>query len=310
MAEIVLEVKNLSKYFKVKGELFKAVDDISFQLEKGKIYGFVGKNGSGKTTTIKMLLGLVRPTAGEISIKGNKPGSIEANSIIGYVPEKPVLYPNMLFLDYIGLVAEIYGLDVEKAKEKALQYAKWFELESGLDKKIGKFSSGMKQKLLIIQALLHDPEILILDEPTTGLDPTGQDQLLKLLKGLAITKGTTVLMSSHHLGELERIADEIIVINKGKLVLISSVESLKTGGKLSLELITNNPSKAENIIREVLKIADVKIEENKVVIYHPQIENLRKSIVQALINYGIEIISFGIKKEDLWGSIVKMLEEK
>jgi ABC-2 type transport system ATP-binding protein len=124
--ETIIEVKNLCKYFKSKGGIHKAVDNISFKIEKGKVIGFVGPNGAGKTTTIKMLVGLVRPTSGEIKIKGKDISSVDIKALIGYVPEKPVLYSNMLPLDYLVYVAELSGVEKERAKQLAAHYLELF----------------------------------------------------------------------------------------------------------------------------------------------------------------------------------------
>jgi ABC-2 type transport system ATP-binding protein len=308
--ETIIEVKNLCKYFKSKSGIHKAVDNISFKIEKGKVVGFVGPNGAGKTTTIKMLVGLVRPTSGEIKIKGKDISSVDIKALIGYVPEKPVLYSNMLPLDYLVYVAELSGVEKERAKQLAAYYLELFGLKDAMDKKIGGFSSGMKQKLLIAQALLHDPEVLILDEPTTALDPLGQDQLLNILKFLSKNKGITILISSHHLGELERIADHIIVIQKGKITIDSNVEALKGSQTSMLELKVNDLNKAYSVLASKFRFANVNIVENKIVVSAVGLENIKKDIIQAIIEAGIELLSFEMKTKSLWDAIINILKQE
>jgi ABC-type multidrug transport system ATPase subunit len=308
--ETIIEVKNLCKYFKSKSGIHKAVDNISFRIEKGKVVGFVGPNGAGKTTTIKMLVGLVRPTSGEIKIKGKDISSVDIKALIGYVPEKPVLYSNMLPLDYLVYVAELSGVERERAKQLAAYYLELFGLKDAMDKKIGGFSSGMKQKLLIAQALLHDPEVLILDEPTTALDPLGQDQLLNILKFLSKNKGITILISSHHLEELERIADHIIVIQKGKITIDSNVEALKGSQASMLELKVNDLNKAYSVLASKFRFANINVVENKIVISAVGLENIKKDIIQAIIEAGIELLSFEMKTKSLWDAIINILKQE
>ena len=308
--ETIIEVKNLCKYFRSKDGIHKAVDNISFMIQKGKVVGFVGPNGAGKTTTIKMLVGLVKPTNGEIRIKGKDINSVDVKALIGYVPDNTVLYSNMLPLYYLVYMAELAGVEKEKAKQLAVYYLELFGLKEAMGKKIGGFSSGMKQKLLIAQALLHNPEVLILDEPTTALDPLGQDQLLNILKVLSKNKGVTILISSHHLEELEKIADHIIVIQKGKITIDSDVERLKGSQASMLELKVNDLNRAYGVLINKFKFANISIEENKIMISAVGLENIKKDIIQAVIESGIELLSFEIKTKSLWDTIINALKEE
>ena len=242
--EIII-AKDLCKSFGSGNSVFKAVDRVSFSINRGKIYGLVGENGAGKTTTIKLIMGLVKPTSGEImlNLKAAYPDYYKK---IGYVPEKVVLYDEMLPLEYLMYMAAMSGIEKSKAMQGAGQLLKEFDLESASGKKTKTFSSGMKQKLLIAQALLHEPEVLVLDEPTNALDPIGQKQLLDLLKRLAKEKGTTVIISSHHMEELELIVDSVLIFDKGRLVLESYIKSLKKNqkaGKSLWEIVTEKLKK-------------------------------------------------------------------
>lgn len=211
-----IEIKNLKKYF---GNV-KAVDGVTFEVKKGETFGFLGPNGAGKTTTIRSLMDFIRPTEGEITILGldAQKDTVELKSKIGYLPGNVRLHGSWTGNDHIDFVEGIRG----KSKT-AREIAKKLELD--LSKKFRTLSSGNKQKLGIVLALMHNPELLIMDEPTVGLDPLLQNEIYDMLEGLK-KKGTTVFISSHNLPEVERICDRVGIIKQGKMVAVETLKEL------------------------------------------------------------------------------------
>ena len=297
--EKILEVKNLCKYFKTQTRIFKAVDELSFSIKKGHICGFVGPNGAGKTTTIKMLVGATFPTNGEITIGGEKASSLKAKSLIGYIPEKYVFYDEMLSEDYLIYLAELSGISKQEAQQKAVQILKMLELYEHKDKKIGTFSSGMKQKLSLAQAIIHNPELLILDEPTANLDPVAKHQFFEIVKKFVKENGAAVLISSHHLEELQKVIDKVVIINRGKLIVESYMEEL-VSKKKKIEIEVSNPKKIAGLIQTNLNLA-VGIKENKIYVDVGKydLRELKKYLMSLIMNSGEEIISISTKTQSL-----------
>jgi len=219
---LMIETRELTKAF---GD-FVAVDGIGLKIREGSIHGFVGPNGAGKTTTIKMLVGAIRSTKGTGFIKGYPIGSVAARKVIGYSPEHPSFYGNMTALDYLIYMARVSGVERDTAR-KAAELLDWIELGRFVDTRVGGFSAGMKQRLSLAQALIHDPELLILDEPTANLDPTGRMTILDKLKQLSQERKVTVFISSHILSELEQLVDSVTLINRGQIAAEDSMEHLK-----------------------------------------------------------------------------------
>jgi ABC-2 type transport system ATP-binding protein len=222
----MIEAKNLTKYFGNGSGTVKAVDGIDFSVSSGGVHGFLGPNGAGKTTTIKMLVGGLKITSGNAKIMGYKVGSVKANSLIGYVSEHPMFFDMTLFnyLIYMGRLGHLSRLQAEKKAEELIL---WLGLEEAADRKVNNYSSGMKQKAALAQALIHEPEILILDEPTANLDPVGRAGMIKHILELVHDRGLTVFVSSHILGEVEQLADYVTIINKGKIILSDDIKSIK-----------------------------------------------------------------------------------
>ncbi len=216
-----IEVKNLIKIY--GGQ--KAVDSISFKVNKAEIVGFLGPNGAGKSTTMKIITGYLRQDGGEVSVCGIPvhDQSTETKRKIGYLPEANPLYYDMYVREYLGFIASIHGLTGKKQKIETAIGTVGLGPESR--KKLGQLSKGYKQRAGLAAALIHDPEVLILDEPTTGLDPNQILEIREVIKGLGRNK--TVLFSSHILQEVEAICDRVVIINKGKLVADSRLDLLR-----------------------------------------------------------------------------------
>ena len=221
--EKLIRVEHINKYF----GSFKAIDDISFELDGGKIYGIIGPNGAGKSTTMSILMGLVFPSSGSGIIKGYPLGSNDAKKLMGYSPEFPNFYSDMSCLEYLVYMAQLSGFNYDDAIKKSLILLEEFGLSNHKFKKVADFSTGMKKKVGLIQALIHDPEVLLLDEPTANLDPSSRSEIIHSLKKLVSQRKMTVLISSHVLTELETIIDHVILINQGHVVLNQPIDVLQ-----------------------------------------------------------------------------------
>lgn len=249
---MLLEVKNIRKQFKD----FLAVNDISFDIKSGEIFGFLGPNGAGKTTTINMLIGLAKPTKGKIIYNGNDlTNNIKkAQEFIGIVPDESNLYDEMNGFDNLCFSASLYGISKKLREERAEELLKYFALDDTGNKLFKSYSKGMKRKLTIAAGLIHKPKILFLDEPTTGIDIESARQIRKLIKELN-QKGTTIFLTTHYIEEAERLCDRIAFIVKGNIVKIGHISQLmkdiqnehiiqfKTESSIDRQLIENELSK-------------------------------------------------------------------
>jgi len=218
----MIHTKNLTKEY----DGFRAVDNLNLKVEKGQIYGFLGPNGAGKTTTILMLLGILKPTEGEIYIMGEplSKNPLNIKRRIGVVSEKQYLYKDMTAWEYLNFFADLYGVkNKEKRIDELLSAVNLIDVK---DRKLGAFSRGMQQKLGFTRALLHDPDLLLLDEPVSGLDPTGIKQIRDLIEK-ENKKGRTVFISSHLLSEVEKLCSKVAIINRGKLLAEDSMDNLR-----------------------------------------------------------------------------------
>jgi ABC-type multidrug transport system ATPase subunit len=224
MTEYMIETGNLTKRF---GDLI-AVNGLSIRVKPGTIHGFIGPNGAGKSTTMKMLIGALHPSGGGGTIKGHPIGSLEARKLLGFSAEHPHFYENMHAYDYLVYIGRVSGLNSRKAGERAQELLRWLDLEEFARKKVGGFSAGMRQKMSLAQAMIHEPELLILDEPTANLDPAGRLSIIKKLQELCKKRKMTVFISSHILSELEKMVDEVTIISHGKVVTESGVKALET----------------------------------------------------------------------------------
>lgn len=242
----VLEIKEVSKQFGTK----KVLNQLSFSIPKGSIFGFVGENGAGKTTLMKLILGLDNLTAGEIYINGQQVhfGETKTNQMTGYLPDVPEFYDYMNSTEYLMLCAEITKID---KKQRRVRVEEMLELVglSHNDRTIKGYSRGMKQRLGIAQALLNEPEFLICDEPTSALDPSGRNEFLDLLASL---RGrVTVLFSTHILSDVERICDRVGILHHGQLQVIGTLEELKERyAQAQIEIIFENNEVAQRFISQ------------------------------------------------------------
>lgn len=231
----MIQISNLSKTYSSSNT--KAVDNISLEIKAGEIFGFLGPNGAGKSTTIKCITGILPYSDGNISICGYnlKETPVEAKSKLGYVADENILYDGLSGLDYINFIADVFKVDTQVRKERIEKYAQIFEMKDKLSQKISSYSHGMKQKISIISALVHQPDVWILDEPMTGLDPKSSFALKQLMHEHA-AQGKVVFFSSHILEVVEKICTRIAIINKGKIVTVCDMKDIKQKRQdLSLE---------------------------------------------------------------------------
>ena len=272
--ENILEVKNITKFFGKK----KVLKDVTFSLKEGEILGFIGPNGAGKTTTIKLILGLQRISFGEIYINGFnvKKNFTKAIEKVGAIVESPDMYSYLSGRKNLEMIARMYkGID----KNRIDEVIKLVGLENRINDKVSKYSLGMKQRLGIAASLIHNPNILILDEPTNGLDPEGIKELRTLLKKLAKEEKMGILISSHNLAELESFCTDVCIIKNGEIIETSSVKDAKKASKSSYIIELNKTDG----INEYLKDDDIIVDKDTIKVYRDK-KNISKFIKLLLDN--------------------------
>lgn len=226
----MLKIVNFSKTYVNK----KAVDGLNLEVKPGEIYGFIGKNGAGKTTTIKSIVGILNFEEGDIFVNGVsiKERPLECKKQIAYIPDSPNIYPTFTGIQYLNFIADIYEIPKERRKELIEKYSNLFEMTDNLGNLISTYSHGMKQKIVIISALIHEPKLLILDEPFVGLDPKASFTLKSIMRDLC-REGASIFFSSHVLEVVEKLCDKVGIIKDGKLLDSDVVSKVK--GNSSLE---------------------------------------------------------------------------
>lgn len=224
----LIETQNLVKRYGDKA----AVNDVSFNVCGGEIFGFLGPNGAGKTTTIKMIVGLLQPTSGIVRVAGYdvQTQPLQAKATCGYVPDTPNLYPKLSARELLRFVGDLYEMDRQRIERRADELLRLFDLEKAADDTIDSYSHGMQQKTALAAALVHDPKVLVLDEPTVGLDPRSARLIKDMLRQMA-NRGAAVFLSTHILEIAERMCDRIGIINKGELIAVGSMDELRSMGK-------------------------------------------------------------------------------
>jgi ABC-2 type transport system ATP-binding protein len=222
----MITIQNVRKTYDGK---IKAVDGLTLEVPDGEIVGFLGPNGAGKTTTIKLVMGILRPDSGSIIVNGldiqSRP--LQVKKIMGYVPDSPDLFLKLKGREYLNFMADMYGVPADERRERAARLAETFELSGSMEETLQQYSHGMRQKIVLIGALLHDPEVFVLDEPLTGLDPKSAFRLKEILRDYAGRK-RTVFFSTHVLDVAERLCDRVAVIHKGRLLFIGSMKDMKS----------------------------------------------------------------------------------
>lgn len=296
----ILELQNLKKYYATQ----KAVDDISFYIPQGSIFGLLGPNGAGKTTLLRMITGIFYPDSGNILFEGNKFDPIKDIPKIGYMPEERGLYKKMKIGEQALYLAMLKGLNRQDAMKKIKDWFVKFEMQTWWNKKVDDLSKGMSQKLQFVITVLHEPKLLILDEPFSGLDPVNSNLIKEEIFKLS-QKGITIIFSTHRMEQVEEICDRIVLLNKGKKVLDGSVKQIKYDCKENIFKVGFNeiPLAFENNIFEIVSSKDnfltVKINSG----YTPA------DVLQQLLTQKASIISFNEILPSLNDIFIKKVED-
>src|SRR5258707_12211424 len=247
MTDYLIDLQNVFRQF---GD-FMALRDVSLQLAPGRI-GLLGPNGAGKSTLLKILMGLLPPSSGEGAIlnRSLQEGGAELRRAIGYMPETDSLIPGLRGVEYVALGGELYGMPRRTALRRAHEVLSYLDLEDARYRRLEEYSTGMKQRLKLGQALVHDPQVLLLDEPTTGLDPAGRDAMLRLLLDLGKDHGKSLLLSTHLLGDVERVCETVVILHQGQVLRQGQVAELRTRRQDRYRLqIQRNPSAVIDEVR-------------------------------------------------------------
>ena len=295
-----LELKNVSKSFVGK----KAVDNISFSLKEPGVYGLLGTNGAGKTTTIRMLLGIIKKDSGEITWKG-KP--VDRKSVnFGYLPEERGLYPKTKIFDQLMYFAELKGMKKEESIESINKWAKELKVEEYLQMPVEKLSKGNQQKIQFMIAIIHNPELVVLDEPFSGLDPVNTEILKNIIINL-IRQGKYVIMSAHQMATIEEFCSDILILNKGKTVLQGNLKKIKeTYPANRVEINVNQDIK--NYIKEF--DFEVETEANNNYVIKISSEEKAHKLLNRLVSENIVIDKFEIKKPTLNDIFIEKVGEE
>ena len=291
--EYIVQTHELTKRFKAK----VAVDHIDVGLKKGEIYGFLGKNGAGKTTTMRMILGLIRPSSGWVELFGEmiSPGQYRHGGRIGSIIETPGFYPNLTASENLEIHRRLVGETDRTTISRTLDRVGLSESANTLVKA---FSSGMKQRLGIARAILHSPELLVLDEPNNGLDPEGIKQMRKLYSSLVADYGITIFISSHILSEIEQLAHRICIIDEGRIIEEVDTDTIMKKNRKYLLLKVTNDREASRVIETILHISDFTVAGKGVIHVYDSLEDGAR-IVRALVTEGIDVLEHTVMKDSL-----------
>ena len=299
-----IEVKNLTRLY---GEQ-KAIDQISFKVDKGEIVGFLGPNGAGKSTTMKIITGYLQPDEGEAIVSGIpvQKQPLAAKATIGYLPESNPLYYDQYVREYLGFIADIHNVPAKSKKERIEAVIQTVGLSLESKKKIGQLSKGYKQRVGLAAALIHDPEVLVLDEPTTGLDPNQIVEIRDVIKTLGQNK--TVLFSSHILQEVEAICDRVIIINRGKLVANDKLSNLRSQADNNNVLrVTFKEALEVEWLQRLTSVQSVnKINTSEWELICSDINEAKRQLLELALQHNLNIVSLqtgGQSLEDVFRSL-------
>ncbi|WP_226676851.1 ABC transporter ATP-binding protein [Mesobacillus jeotgali] len=299
----LVTVENLEKSFKD----LRVIKGLNFELENGKCVALIGANGAGKTTTLKMLSGLLEPTEGKISFAGEKQGG-DHRHLIGYLPQHPVFYDWMTAREFLEYVGKLSGLPAKKAKERCAELLELVGIDDAKNRRIGKFSGGMKQRLGIAQAIIHRPKLIMLDEPVSALDPFGRREVLQLLEKLK--KEATVLFSTHILNDAEEVCESILFLHNGEIIESGTMDDFREKyhqSKIDL-VFSQEASIFLKTLSEHPKIDSIQFEGNKASVYTENLEAVKEVILSqaARENWPLNKYEIGsISLEDVFMKVVQ-----
>ena len=299
-AEVVIRTKGLTKHF---GQV-KAVQDLDLTVHRGDVYAFLGRNGAGKTTTIRMMLALAKPTDGYAEILGYrmKPNEVRAFERIGSMVETPGVYGNLTVRENLEMQRNLLGLSRNHWVDEVIDMC---DLGEYLDRRAGKLSLGNKQRLGLARALLHKPEVLILDEPTNGLDPVGIADIRNLLTRLATDRGITVFLSSHILAEVQKLATTIGIIHQGRLVEEIGYDELRQRNREYLELTVSDAKRAAWVLEERCGLKDFAVREGDALRIYSDFDRASE-INSALVAADVSVAGMRMSEENLEDHFVKL----
>ncbi|MSP14782.1 MAG: ABC transporter ATP-binding protein [Chloroflexi bacterium] len=298
-----IETQGLSKYYRQ----VRAVDAVSLRVHRGEIYGFIGLNGAGKTTTIRALLGMIRPSAGSVQVLGQAVGPNGRGPWrrVGHLVEAPAAYPELTVRENLEIARRLHDVPDKNATLRVIER---LGLAAYADRRAGVLSTGNLQRLGLARALLHEPELLILDEPANGLDPAGVVEIRELLASLAHEKGVTVFMSSHILTEVDRLATRIGVIHKGRLIEEFDAEKLATLRSHRLEIKVRQLAAAQNTLAQAGFA--VKLNASMLVLTEARAIDAPEEVAALLVNAGTPPSRLAVEQEDLEGYFLRLTGEK
>jgi len=292
----------------------EALKSISFEVEKGSVFGFIGLNGAGKTTTMNILTGLIRFNGGKIFIKGKDflKNKQELIRTIGYLPETPTFYNYMNAYEYLNFIARIIGCDLKKTRKSVGKLLEMIKLTKHGKRRIGGYSRGMKQRLALAVAFMNSPEILFLDEPASALDPEGRVEMLELIESLKDDK-ITIFLSTHILNDAERVCDKICIIDEGKILLTKNLSQLyETYIQPIFDVeFEEDPEEAVNSLKKLSWIESIKENGRRISIYVKDIDHAKKEILKEISKLNTNVTSYQIRKstlEDIFMRIVSKNE--
>jgi ABC-2 type transport system ATP-binding protein len=301
-----IKVENLVKKY---GEN-TAVAGVSFEIERGELFGLLGPNGAGKSTTISMICGLLSPTSGSILIKGEDAvkDTMKAKKVIGLVPQDIALYPTLTAKENLNFWGKMYGLSGKALRERIDEALRIVGLEDRKNEAIEKYSGGMKRRINIAAALLHKPEILIMDEPTVGIDPQSRNHILETVKGLN-SEGMTVIYTSHYMEEVEYLCSRIGIIDHGKVIALGDKDELKHSvikqDKIEIEVTSQTPTLLERI-KQIESVAGVTAKDNKLTIYSNDGPELLANVLSVMAKMNIRVLSVKVEEPNLESVFLKL----
>jgi ABC-2 type transport system ATP-binding protein len=303
----VIKAENLTKdYKKFSGKKVRALDSLSLEVSEGKIFGFLGPNGAGKTTAIKIFLGIHFPTAGNAEVLGKDVTDVKSRHHIGYSPEEAYYYSFLKAKEHIKYYGNLFGMKGKELNKRSDELLELVGLKDYHDTPLKEFSKGMQQRFGIAQALINDPELLIFDEPGSGIDPLGRKEVRDILLMLK-EEGKSIFFSSHYLSEVEMICDKVAILNKGKLIRIGSLEELTgkyEGKEISAQDLSHETiEQIENVARDVIRRGQ------RIIIFVENEEDSYK-VIQMIKESGGNLLSISPQKESLETIFVEAIKEE
>ncbi len=303
--------KELTKIYGTGAKKVLAVDGIDFTMRAG-VHGFLGPNGAGKTSTINMLIGAISITDGEAFLKGKKAGTKKAREFIGFLPQDPAFYEKLSGLEYLIYLARLNSIPKNIAEQKALELLKFFDLMEDKNRKIKTYSMGMKQKIGLAAGLIHDPKLLILDEPTSNLDPIVRKKIIDYVR--KISKDMSIFISSHVLSEVEQMCDRVTIINKGKIILTDTVQNAKNWFSSSTNLYVIDTNANETFLSmikglEIITNAWIDEKEKKIYINTNNVEQFQKEIPKLIIENELILKSFYQPESSLQDAFLEIINK-